>query len=75
MMCDYDEEFEEFDYDEELADEYGDIEDDNVTDEYLAYLAATGEGPFASDSGGGGCLIIIAALTLFAVMSDAVLAG
>ena len=73
-MCDYDEEFEEFDYDEELADEYGDIEDDNVTDEYLAYLAATGEGPFASDGGGGGCLIIIVALTLFAVMSAAVLA-
>ena len=61
-MCDYDEEFEEFDYDEELA------------DEYLAYLAATGEGPFASDGGGGGCLIIIVALTLFAVMSAAVLA-
>ena len=73
-MCDYDEEFEEFDYDEELADEYGDIEDDNVADEYLAYLAATGEGPFASDGGGGGCLIIIVALTLFAVMSAAVLA-
>ena len=70
-MFGYDEEFEDFDYDEELADEYGDIEDDNVADEYLAYLAATGEGPFASD---GGCLIIIATLTLFAVMSTAVLA-
>ena len=70
-MCHYDE---EFDYDEELADEYGDIEDDDVADEYLAYLGATGEGPFASDGGGGGCLIIIATLTLFAVMSTAVLA-
>jgi hypothetical protein len=73
-MCDYDDEFEDFDYDEELADEYGDIEDDNVADEYLTYLAATGQGPFASDGGGGGCLIIIVALTLFAVMSAAVLA-
>ena len=72
-MCEYDEDFEDFDYNEELADEYGDIEDDNVTDEYLAYLAATGEGPFASD-GGGGCLIIIVALTLFAVMSACVMA-
>jgi hypothetical protein len=70
-----DEEFEDFDCDEELADEYGDIEDDNVADEYLAYLAATGEGPFASDGGGGGCLIIIATLTFSAVMSTAVLAG
>jgi len=75
MMWDYDEEFEDFDYDEELADEYGDIEDDNVADEYLTYSAATGEGPFASDGGGGGCLIIIVALTLFAVMSAAALAG
>ena len=74
-MCEYDEDFEDFDYDEELADEYGDIEDDNVADEYLAYLVATGEGPFDSDGGRGGCLIIIAALTLFAVMSAAVLAG
>ena len=40
-MCDDDEEFEDFDYDEELADEYGDIEDDNVEEEYLTYLAAT----------------------------------
>ena len=71
-MCDYDEDFEDFDYDEELADEYGDIEDDNVEEEYLTYLAATGEGPFASD---GGCLIIIVALTLFAVMSASLLAG
>ena len=63
-MCEYDEDFEDFDYNEELADEYGDIEDDNVTDEYLAYLAATGEGPFTSDGDGGGCLIIIVALTL-----------
>ena len=73
-MCDYDEEFEEFDYDEELADEYGDIEDDNVADEYLAYLAATGEGPFASEGGEGGCLIFIVTLTLFAVMSACVMA-
>ena len=74
-MCDYDEESEDFDYDEELADEYGDIEDDNVEEEYLTYLAATGEGPFTSDGGNGGCLIILVALTLFAVMSVTVRAG
>ncbi|MDC0574567.1 hypothetical protein OAO39_01415 [Pirellulaceae bacterium] len=71
-MSEYDEGFEESDYDEELADEYGDIENDNVTDEYLAYLAATGEGPFASDGGGGGCMLIIVAFTLFVVMSASV---
>lgn len=71
-MSECDEGFEEFDYDEELADEYGGIENDNVTDEYLAYLAATGEGPFASDGGGGGCMIIIVALTLLVVMSASV---
>ena len=38
MMSEYDEGFEEFDYEEELADEYGDTENDNVTDEYLAYF-------------------------------------
>lgn len=71
-MSEYDEGFEESDYDEELADEYGDIENDNVTDEYLAYLAATGEGPFASDGGGGGGMLIIVAFTLFVVMSASV---
>jgi hypothetical protein len=71
-MSECDEGFEESDYDEELADEYGDIENDNVTDEYLAYLAATGEGPFASDGGGGGCMLIIVAFTLFVVMSASV---
>ena len=74
-MCDDDEEFEDFDYDEELADEYGDIADDNVAEEYLTDLAATGEGPFTSDGGNGGCLIILVALTLFAVMSVTVRAG
>lgn len=71
-MSECDEGFEEFDYDEELADEYGDIENDNVTDEYLAYLAATGEGPFASDGGGGGCMLIIVVFTLFVFMSASV---
>ena len=59
-MCEFEEDLEEFDYAEEMEDQFPDVDPEEA--EYVDYMLATGEGPIGGDSG---CLLMLTVVAAF----------